>query len=538
MSMAMDEKSLSKLREYLASRNFTDKYFQTSQLINKFDSVADIKQNLSVLKVLYEDFLYEYPFNHTYWNKYVSFYIRLQQYDSALQVYEEAVSLNSTSPDLWNNYINFVAQHYSTNIDKIIEVYEKAIKNIAFDVNSHVIWDSYLSFLEPRDTSKLNSLFLRILNYPVSGPNEIYQRYEKFINGLDHLQYQQLLEQYTDFPLPSDAHVNKTALTQAYANKIRESASTNPLADSERKLHDLLEKTEFDGEDLDASKDESLKEYLSKQEKILSYEKLIYLYKKCLVVKCKYGEFWVKILHLLDRDPNNQLLVNEYFRIYAKHFNVIENKELVSFFQADLKEKDGDIEGCREIYKSLEQKRIFEAYLRHLYMEIRQKKFQNVVDIFVSLSQSVQDNDQIAFVVQEMGDIFNKLGEVDKATEIIKRFNDKKGEYSKIFYISWINFLKNCKKSWDEIEGVFKLAFEKIKDAADKEYLWKTYVYTARSYCSDINALREVERRYALREEPTGQNLENGINSKRKYDSSGDANDDDIEGIRKQVKTN
>ncbi len=43
MAMAIDEKSLPKLREYLATRNFTDKYFQLSQLINKFDSVADIK---------------------------------------------------------------------------------------------------------------------------------------------------------------------------------------------------------------------------------------------------------------------------------------------------------------------------------------------------------------------------------------------------------------------------------------------------------------------------------------------------------------
>lgn len=42
-------------------------------------------------------------------------------------------------------------------------------------------------------------------------------------------------------------------------------------------------------------------------------------------------------------------------------------------------------------------------------MEIRTNNVQNVVDIFVSLSQAVQDSDQIAFVVQEMGDIFTKV---------------------------------------------------------------------------------------------------------------------------------
>jgi hypothetical protein len=80
----------------------------------------------------------------------------------------------------------------------------------------------------------------------------------------------------------------------------------------------------------------------------------------------------------------------------------------VWFFQADLLERDRHIEACREVYKGLEQKKVFEAYLRHLYMEIRTNNVQNVIDIFVALSQTVQDADQIAFVIQEMGDIFNK----------------------------------------------------------------------------------------------------------------------------------
>lgn len=43
MAMILDDKALSKLREFLKTRNFTDKYFQTAQLVHKFDGVADIK---------------------------------------------------------------------------------------------------------------------------------------------------------------------------------------------------------------------------------------------------------------------------------------------------------------------------------------------------------------------------------------------------------------------------------------------------------------------------------------------------------------
>jgi len=46
-----------------------------------------------------------------------------------------------------------------------------------------------------------------------------------------------------------------------------------------------LEKTEYDGEDLDLPKEEALSTYLTQQEKVLSLDRIIYLYRKCLSVK-------------------------------------------------------------------------------------------------------------------------------------------------------------------------------------------------------------------------------------------------------------
>ena len=52
MAMILDEKALSKLREFLKTRNFTDKYFQTANLVHKFDGVADIKVFVNRLLLL------------------------------------------------------------------------------------------------------------------------------------------------------------------------------------------------------------------------------------------------------------------------------------------------------------------------------------------------------------------------------------------------------------------------------------------------------------------------------------------------------
>lgn len=86
-------------------------------------------------------------------------------------------------------------------------------------------------------------------------------------------------------------------------------------------------------------------------------------------------------------------------------------REQILFYQADIKERDRDIVSCREIYKDLQKSGVFEAYLRHLYMEIRTLNIQCVLEIFVSLCQSVKDPDQIMFVVQEMSDTLKKVFE-------------------------------------------------------------------------------------------------------------------------------
>jgi hypothetical protein len=72
--------------------------------------------------------------------------------------------------------------------------------------------------------------------------------------------------------------------------------------------------------------------------------------------------------------------------------------------------------------------------------------------------------------------------------------SDRQG-YSKFFYASWVNFLKNCKKPWEDIEDVFKIAFKKATKPEEKNEIWRIYANTARSYCNDIAIIRDIERR-------------------------------------------
>jgi len=77
-------------------------------------------------------------------------------------------------------------------------------------------------------------------------------RYEKFLSGLDHLQYQTFIEQRQDLGLPADAlsksfnffsnhcKANKTAVSQTYSVRLKEASGLNLPADTEKNLHTLV----------------------------------------------------------------------------------------------------------------------------------------------------------------------------------------------------------------------------------------------------------------------------------------------------------
>eukprot|EP00330_Aristerostoma_sp_ATCC50986_P009773 CAMPEP_0114581746 /NCGR_PEP_ID=MMETSP0125-20121206/5820_1 /TAXON_ID=485358 ORGANISM="Aristerostoma sp., Strain ATCC 50986" /NCGR_SAMPLE_ID=MMETSP0125 /ASSEMBLY_ACC=CAM_ASM_000245 /LENGTH=159 /DNA_ID=CAMNT_0001774193 /DNA_START=812 /DNA_END=1288 /DNA_ORIENTATION=+ len=147
--------------------------------------------------------------------------------------------------------------------------------------------------------------------------------------------------------------------------------------------------------------------------------------------------YWIKLIQLVDKEESTRHLFDEFLKKYDRHLKIINNKEPIFLLRADLYEKAGDIEASRDCYKQVEEKKSFEAYIRHIYFEIRNNQSDNAIKIFDSLKDLITDGDQAAFVIQEMGEILIKLNEADKAFDIIKHYHTKQTQYSKFFYITW-----------------------------------------------------------------------------------------------------
>lgn len=178
--MAISEKNLPDLRNYLSKQSFYNKFLQTSQLIKKFDGF-DISEHINVLKVLFEDLVYEFPFTHTWWTRYANAYLTLNQYEQAITIFQQAVAMNPADVELWHSYCSVIVQVYGKNNPEfVISVFEKAVQTIYLDLDSQKIWTQYLAYLESKEAQNLDfkadELYWRLLNFPLSNVDEIIER--------------------------------------------------------------------------------------------------------------------------------------------------------------------------------------------------------------------------------------------------------------------------------------------------------------------------------------------------------------------------
>ncbi|MQL81631.1 hypothetical protein Taro_014097, partial [Colocasia esculenta] len=74
--------------------------------------LARWKDDTAAISRVYETFLSEFPLCYGYWEKYATHKARLCTIDKVIEVYEEAVKAATYSVDLWTNYCSFAMQFY------------------------------------------------------------------------------------------------------------------------------------------------------------------------------------------------------------------------------------------------------------------------------------------------------------------------------------------------------------------------------------------------------------------------------------------
>jgi len=180
--------------------------------------------------------------------------------------------------------------------------------------------------------------------------------------------------------------------------------------------------------------------------------------------------------------------------------------------------------------------------IQSIFYEARQKNTERISELSKRIWDMTQDPEALAFIISEISEVLVRFDLTKEINESLVKATANL-EYNLTLYISWVNFLKLCKAEWNDISDVFKKAYEKAKNLSDFEELWKIELFTCRSYCNDINIIRELEQKYIQRKESKNENAGDAGVGKKKRKLFTDANptnvgDGNLEQIKKHVKTN
>jgi small nuclear ribonucleoprotein (snRNP)-like protein len=463
-------------------------------------------------------------------------------------VYEKGVTYNPKSIELWNCFCSWTYSAYAANYpDVVTNIYERALKEISYDTNAFVIWDTILNFEKTRSPVNTDKLYWKIMNYPTKKPDTYIQGYSDFIGKASQEDYTSIMNDHQDLLLLPDSLNNRAYLINAFEMKYKANlASYAPLADA-TKLDELLgnEKTQYEGAQTNEKKNDQIREFFSREEVINKRDQVIFFYERGMNVMCRYPDYWISYFNYLDRDENTAPKIQELYPKYEKHFASIDHGQNIFVFLADLKEKQKNLEGTREIYEKLISKLPnYDAFLNYIYFEAREKDAEKLLVVVQKLIDAVAHNPEaLAFAISEITDIAVKVDVTKQIHELLIKGSDIVA-YDRTFYLAWINFLRFAKFPWEDLYSVFLKALSTTKVAIEQEELWKVLIYTSRAYC-DITTIKDVETKYLKRNE--GKPTDNipppdaaAAKKKRKWDFSGTSITEEAsshEQIKKQLKT-
>jgi len=360
--------------------------------------------------------------------------------------------------------------------------------------------------------------------------------YTEFITKLSQADYEAVLARHSDLSQLPDSLNNRAYLTNSYEMKYKQIAATFGTMTETSKLDEIVEETQFDGKEPSAKKRDAIKEFIKKEEEKDKKEQLIYFYERSLIIMCRYSDYWIRYLHFLEKDESTSNKVDEISKKYEKLFARITNGLSVSQYYADFKEKHNDLEAARAVYQSMAK--LFpsvEPLLLQLFFETRTKINDNFTKLFESSLPNVKDPEAVAFLVSEISEIVIRL---DVTKPIIDSLNKhiEQLEYSRSLLLARVALLKQAKSPWSDIYQVFNKGFDQCKSIIEYEELWKILLFTCRSYC-DIATITEVESKYFNRVDAS-ENVNYQIKKKRKFEfSTAESNTNDLDQVKKQIKT-
>ncbi|EFJ14366.1 hypothetical protein SELMODRAFT_120899 [Selaginella moellendorffii] len=319
------------------------------------------------IRVCYDTFLAEFPLCYGYWKKYADFELRLGSPEKIIEVYERAVKAVAHSVDIWVHYCAYAAEKFPP--EEVIRLFERGVSLVGTDYLSHILWDKFIDYaLARQDYSLLMQVRTRILEVPLQQLDRYFMSFKQFTNNRHWLDVRTEEKRHLAETLPRNAHESEKLISakEAIYKKTKEwDAKIRDFENSIRRPY-------FHVKSLDDAQLANWHKYLDFVEKEADMQKVVKLFERCLIACANYPEYWIRYVEYLEKQKNLEMANDALHR--ATHIFVKKVPD-VHIFAARFQERTGDATAARKTYKYISTELVpghLDAIVKAAHFEMRE----------------------------------------------------------------------------------------------------------------------------------------------------------------------
>ncbi|KAF2429908.1 pre-mRNA-processing factor 39 [Tothia fuscella] len=451
---------------------------------------------IAAFREIYDRFLAKFPLFFVYWKRYADLEFHIAGTEAAEMVYERGVASIGNSVDLWSNYVTF-KMDTCHDIDIIRELFERGAAYVGLDWQSQPFWNKYLEFEDRSEAPhKTFAILSRLLSTPIHAHREYFDRFRHAAQyrPLAELAPVETVEAFraelmAENPNRSEQEIERDIRARIDAGHLNTFTLTQAECQKRAPFEDQIKRPYFHTSAVDPDELVNWRKYLDFEETEGNYERIVFLYERCVVICALYEEFWLRFARWMSGQHDKVQEVRSIFE-RASCVWVPITKTKVRLQYALFEETQGRIAVARDIYTAIliRLPSNLEAIIALANLERRNGGINDAIEVFKGfLTSATVDIFGKGYLVAEWATLLWKIkGSADEAREVYQK-NAQWYTQSRPFWVGWFMFelqqptsAKSEKVQYERIKGVWENIFEKssispavIKDVAHlyMEYL-------------------------------------------------------------------
>ncbi|KAJ8099830.1 hypothetical protein POJ06DRAFT_254592 [Lipomyces tetrasporus] len=410
-------------------------------------------ETVEQIRILFDAFLRKFPLLFGYWKRYADIEFSIAGSDAAEIIYLHGIAGIPNSVDLWTGYCSF-KMDTCPDEDEVRDLFDTAAEFVGNDFLSHTLWDKYIEFEERFERP---DMVMQVLERVTRIPMHQYARYFERYTQLGATRPVEELTSQEEFDRVS------SSLKMEQAQKAEKMSAAEIDRELRIRIHKLhvtrftevqqqtmrrwpfeaeIKRPYFHVKPLDETELINWRKYLDFEEIEGDFNRIRFLYEKCLVATAFYDEFWFRYVRWLSgQDGDHTEDIRNIYRRGSGIFVPI-GRPAFRIAYAHFEEAEGDYDLARDIFQSIltELPGNIETIIARASLERRVAGVSSAIEVYTMAieSGSCDVYTRGALIAEWARLLWTVKGSPDDARALFEKYAD---HYLDSRYF-WINFLQ------------------------------------------------------------------------------------------------